>query len=39
MERVDGVRLLVHEQELTTMRSLIGEAEAASAQAFRATYL
>ena len=39
VESVDGVRLLVHEQELTTMRSLIGEAEDASARAFRAAYL
>jgi branched-subunit amino acid aminotransferase/4-amino-4-deoxychorismate lyase len=39
VDRVDEVRLLVHEQELDTLRSLVGEAEAASAAAFRATYL
>jgi branched-subunit amino acid aminotransferase/4-amino-4-deoxychorismate lyase len=39
VDRVDAVRLLVHEQELGALRSLIGEAEAASASAFRATYL
>jgi branched-chain amino acid aminotransferase len=39
VESVDGVQLQVHEQELTTMRSLVGAAEAASAQAFRDTYL
>ena len=39
VERVDGVQLLVHEQELTQVRALVGAAEAASAAAFRATYL
>lgn len=39
VERVDGVALLVHELELAELRSLIGEAEAASAASFRATYL
>ena len=39
VERVDDVRLLVHEMELTKVRSLIGEAEAASTNAFRDTYL
>jgi branched-chain amino acid aminotransferase len=39
VESVDGVRLLVHEQELTRLRSLVGEAEAASAAAFRSAYL
>jgi branched-subunit amino acid aminotransferase/4-amino-4-deoxychorismate lyase len=38
VERVDDVRLAVHEQELTTLRSLVADAEAASAAAFRATY-
>ena len=39
VERVDGVQLLVHEQELTQVRALVGEAEAASTEAFRAAYL
>ena len=39
VDRVDGVSLLVHQQELTRLRSLVGAAEAASASAFRATYL
>jgi branched-chain amino acid aminotransferase len=39
VERVDGVELLVHEQELTRMRALVDEAEAASVEAFRAAYL
>jgi branched-subunit amino acid aminotransferase/4-amino-4-deoxychorismate lyase len=39
VESVDGVRLLVHEQELATLRSLVAEAEAASALHFRTTYL
>lgn len=39
VERVDGVRLLVHERELHALRSLIGEAETASAASFRAAYL
>jgi branched-subunit amino acid aminotransferase/4-amino-4-deoxychorismate lyase len=39
VDRVDEVRLLVHEQELGRLRSLVGEAEAASAAAFRETYL
>jgi branched-chain amino acid aminotransferase len=39
VERVDGVHLLIHEQELTKLRSLVGEAEATSAAAFRDAYL
>ena len=39
VERVDDVRLLVHEQELAKLRALIDAAEAASAAAFRAAYL
>ena len=39
VERVDGVELLIHEWELTRLRALIGDAEAASVAAFRATYL
>jgi len=39
VERVDGVELQIHEQELGELRALIGDAEAASAAAFRATYL
>jgi len=39
VERVDDVRLLVHEMELTKVRSLVGEAEAASTLTFRDTYL
>lgn len=39
VDSVDDTRLLVHEQELTTLRSLIGEAETASVIAFRAAYL
>ena len=39
VERVDGVELRIHDQELAKLRSLIGDAEAASAAAFRAAYL
>lgn len=39
VERVDGVQLEVHHKELEKLRSLIGDAEAASATAFRASYL
>jgi branched-subunit amino acid aminotransferase/4-amino-4-deoxychorismate lyase len=39
VERVDDVRLLVHEQELGQIRGLVGEAESASARAFRDSYL
>ena len=39
VERVDDVRLLVHEQELTKVREPIEAAEAESASAFRAAYL
>ena len=39
VERVDGVKLMIHEQELTRLHALVGVAEAASAEAFRATYL
>jgi branched-chain amino acid aminotransferase len=39
VERVDGVRLQVHEQELAKVRALVEAAEAASVAAFRATYL
>ena len=39
VDRVDEVRLLVHEQELVRLQALIGGAEAASAAAFRADYL
>jgi branched-chain amino acid aminotransferase len=38
VERVDGVQLPVHQQELTMLRSLVGAAEAASAAAFRGAY-
>jgi branched-subunit amino acid aminotransferase/4-amino-4-deoxychorismate lyase len=38
VERVDDVSLLVHEQELAKLHALIAQAEAASADAFRATY-
>ncbi|NLE23360.1 MAG: aminotransferase class IV [Actinobacteria bacterium] len=39
VERVDDVALLVHREELDTLRSLVGSAEKASADAFRAAYL
>ena len=39
VESVDGVRLRIHEHELEQLRSLVGEAEAASTAAFRAAYL
>ncbi len=39
VEQVDDVHLLVHEQELSKLRSLVGSAEAASAAAFRDAYL
>jgi branched-subunit amino acid aminotransferase/4-amino-4-deoxychorismate lyase len=39
VERVDDVRLLIHTEELTRLRVLIADAERASAEAFRATYL
>jgi branched-subunit amino acid aminotransferase/4-amino-4-deoxychorismate lyase len=39
VERVDDVPLLVHEEELARLRSLVGAAEAASVAAFRAAYL
>jgi len=38
VERVDDVGLRIHEQELARLRLLIGEAEAASAAAFRVAY-
>ncbi len=38
VDRVDAVPLLVHEHELLRLRSLVGEAEAASASAFRRAY-
>ncbi len=38
VERVDDVELLVHQQELTQLRSLVGDAETASTTAFRAAY-
>jgi branched-subunit amino acid aminotransferase/4-amino-4-deoxychorismate lyase len=39
VERVDGVRLLVHEQELAELRARVADAEAESVAGFRATYL
>jgi branched-subunit amino acid aminotransferase/4-amino-4-deoxychorismate lyase len=39
VDRVDDVRLRVHEQELETVRALVGETEAASLAAFRSAYL
>jgi branched-chain amino acid aminotransferase len=39
VERVDDVRLLIHEQELTKLRALIAHAEAASAEVFGTSYL